>query len=531
MSEELLINVTPRETRVALIENGVLLEIFIERANKRGLVSNIYKGRISRVLPGMQAAFVDIGLERAAFLHASDIAPGPPSANPAEISIKTIDRAEPSRHKSYPSTDTRPAANISGLVTEGQELLVQVIKDPIGTKGARLTTYLSFPSRYLVYMPDADMVGISQRIEEEEERNRLRMMVDELTEELARLDAPAAAAGEGYAALRPAPRPEGFIVRTAAEGAARAVIRADMQFLHALWDSLQQQARTIPSIGIVHEDLPLVVRTMRELTGTQVERIRIDSVETCARLVEFAGRFIPEMASRVEHYPGERPIFDLYGVDDEIEKAMDSKVQLKSGGHLVIDQTEAMTTIDVNTGAYGGHRNLEETIFKTNLEATQAIARQLRLRNLGGIIIIDFIDMVSEEHKRQVLRLLEKSLERDHTKTHISDVSPLGLVQMTRKRTRESLEQVLCMPCPTCSGGGRVKTPETVCYEIFREILREARQFDTERLLVLASQDVVDTLVDEESTAFAELEEFIGKPITLQVESLYTQEQYDVVLM
>ena len=530
MSEELLINVTPRETRVALIENGVLQEVFIERANKRGLVSNIYKGRISRVLPGMQAAFVDIGLERAAFLHASDIARGPSSANPAEISIKAIDSAEPSCHKSHPGTDIRPAANISGLVTEGQELLVQVIKDPIGTKGARLTTYLSFPSRYLVYMPDADMVGISQRIEEEEERNRLRMMVDELTEELARLDAPTVA-GEGCAALQPAPHPEGFIVRTAAEGAERAVIRADMQFLHALWDSLQQQARTIPSIGVVHEDLPLVVRTMRELTGTQVERIRIDSVETCARLVEFAGRFIPEMTSRVEHYPGERPIFDLYGVDDEIEKAMDSKVQLKSGGHLVIDQTEAMTTIDVNTGAYVGHRNLEETIFKTNLEATQAIARQLRLRNLGGIIIIDFIDMISEEHKRQVLRLLEKSLERDHTKTHISDVSPLGLVQMTRKRTRESLEQVLCMPCPTCSGGGRVRTPETVCYEIFREILREARQFDTERLLVLASQDVVDTLVDEESTAFAELEEFIGKPITLQVESLYTQEQYDVVLM
>lgn len=526
MSEELLINVTPRETRVALVENGVLQEIFIERANKRGLVSNIYKGRISRVLPGMQAAFVDIGLERAAFLHASDIASGPLTANPAEIGIQAIDNAEPGRPKNHPSTD-----NISSLVSEGQEILVQVIKDPIGTKGARLTTYLSFPSRYLVYMPDADMVGVSQRIEEEEERNRLRSMVDELATELARLDTPVAAAGEGYAALQPVPRPEGFIVRTAAEGAEPAMIRADMQFLHALWDSLQQRARTIPSIGIVHEDLPLVVRTMRELTGTQVERIRIDSMETCTRLIEFAGRFIPEMASRVEHYPGERPIFDLYGVDDEIVKAMDSKVQLKSGGHLVIDQTEAMTTIDVNTGAYVGHRNLEETIFKTNLEATQAIARQLRLRNLGGIIIIDFIDMISDEHKRQVLRLLEKSLERDHTKTHISEVSPLGLVQMTRKRTRESLEQVLCMPCPTCSGGGRVKTPETVCYEIFREIIREARQFDTERLLVLASQDVVDTLVDEESTAFAELEEFIGKPITLQVESLYTQEQYDVVLM
>ena len=531
MSEELLINVTPRETRVALIENGVLQEVFVERANKRGLVSNIYKGRISRVLPGMQAAFVDIGLERAAFLHATDIAPRTRPGNFSERSIKAVENYDDGHRKSEAGAETRPADNINELVTEGQELLVQVIKDPIGTKGARLTTYLSFPSRYLVYMPDADMIGVSQRIEEEQERNRLRLLVNELSRELSQLDAPMAVAGEGFAAARSALRSEGYIVRTAAEGAEADVIRADMQFLHALWDSLQQRARTVPTTGMVHEDLPLVVRTMRELTGTHVERIRIDSVETCSRLVEFAGRFIPEMATRIEHYPGERPIFDLYGVEDEIQKSMDSKVQLKSGGHLVIDQTEAMTTIDVNTGAYVGHRNLEETIFKTNLEATQAIARQLRLRNLGGIIIIDFIDMISDEHKRQVLRSLEKSLDRDHTKTHISDVSALGLVQMTRKRTRESLEQVLCMPCPTCEGSGRVKTPETVCYEIFREILREARQFDTERLLVLASQDVVDMLVDEESTAFAELEEFIGKPITLRVESLYTQEQYDVVLM
>ena len=530
MSEELLINVTPCETRVALIENGVLQEIFIERANKRGLVSNIYKGRISRVLPGMQAAFVDIGLERAAFLHASDIVPRPRPTNPAERSVKALETDGNNPAKGATTPDNRPTDNISLLVTEGQELLVQVIKDPIGTKGARLTTYLSFPSRYLVYMPDAEMIGVSQRIEEEQERSRLRLLVDELAGELAQGHA-AAVVGDDVTTTHPVSQPEGYIVRTAAEGAQADVIRADMRFLHALWESLQHRARTNSTIGMVHEDLPLVVRTMRELTGTQVERIRIDSVETCARLIEFAGRFIPEMTSRVEHYSGERPIFDLYGVEDEIQKAMDSKVQLKSGGHLVIDQTEAMTTIDVNTGAYVGHRNLEETIFKTNLEATHSIARQLRLRNLGGIIIIDFIDMISDEHKRQVLRSLEKSLERDHTKTHLSEVSALGLVQMTRKRTRESLEQVLCMPCPTCGGGGRVKTPESVCYEIFREILREARQFDTERLLVLASQDVVDTLVEDESAAFAALEEFIGKPITVQVESLYTQEQYDVVLM
>lgn len=531
MSEELLINVTPRETRVALVENGVLQEIFIERANKRGLVSNIYKGRISRVLPGMQAAFVDIGLERAAFLHASDIATRLPSANPAERSIKAAEVTSRTRPNHVPPSDNRATDNIRELVSEGQELLVQVIKDPIGTKGARLTTYLSFPSRYLVYMPDADMIGVSQRIEEDQERDRLRQLVEELSQELVELRASTDTEGNSVAANYGPPRSEGYIIRTAAEGAQADVIRADMQFLHALWESLQQRAATTTTIGMVHEDLPLVVRTMRELTGAQLERIRIDSVETCARLVEFAGRFIPDMVPRVEHYPGERPIFDLYGVEDEIQKAMQSKVQLKSGGHLVIDQTEAMTTVDVNTGAYVGHRNLEETIFKTNLEATHAIARQLRLRNLGGIIIIDFIDMASEAHKRQVLRSLEKFLERDHTKTSLSDVSALGLVQMTRKRTRESLEQVLCMPCPTCGGGGRVKTPESVCYEIFREILREARQFDTERLLVLASQNVVDILVDDESTAFAELEEFIGKPITVQVENLYNQEQYDVVLM
>ena len=525
MSEELLINVTPRETRVALVENGVLQEIFIERANKRGLVSNIYKGRISRVLPGMQAAFVDIGLDRAAFLHASDISPATHGAKADVIPLDTA-RVSQSTLTAESGSDARPSASINELVHEGQTLLVQVIKDPIGTKGARLTTYLSFPSRYLVYMPESDTIGVSQRIEDEDERTRLRTLVEDLAQPARRV-----ATGTDTPLVPSPPRSEGFIVRTAAEGVEPHVLRADMLFLRALWGSLVEKTEAFKGPGIVHEDLPLVVRTLRELAGTEIGKLRIDSVETCQRLTEFAQRFLPESALSIEHYPGERPIFDIYGVEDEIQKALNPKVQLKSGGHLVIDQTEAMTTIDVNTGAYVGHRNLEETIFKTNLEATQAIARQLRLRNLGGIIIIDFIDMSSEEHKRQVLRSLEKSLARDHTKTHISDLSPLGLVQMTRKRTRESLEQVLCDSCPTCGGSGSVKTPETVCYEIFREILREARQFDAERLLVLASQDVVDTLVDEESDAFAELEEFIGRPITLQVEKMYTQEQYDVVLM
>jgi ribonuclease G len=519
----------------------MLQETFIERANRRGLVGNIYKGRVCRVLPGMQAAFVDIGLERAAFLHASDIvgASEDPGDEETPDPADTQHIARPNKQQ-FMSEQARPTKSITDLVHDGQDVLVQVIKDPLGTKGARLTTYISIPSCYLVYMPGAGTIGVSQRIEDEDERTRLKSLVEDL---VGRHTGSNVAGGpdndlskgngksENGSTLTAALNGDGYIVRTAAEAATEELMLADMDFLAKLWASVKERTRDAKAPDMVHEDLPLVVRTLRELTGTEIERARVDSRETLHRLVDFTERFVPEMVANIEHYTGDRPIFDLYGVEDEIQKALDRKVQLKSGGHLIIDQTEAMTTIDVNTGAYVGHRNLEETIFKTNLEAAQAIARQLRLRNLGGIIIIDFIDMQSEEHKRQVLRALEKSLDRDHTKTHISDVSALGLVQMTRKRTRESLEHVLCDPCPTCSGRGSIKTADTVCYEIFREILREARQFDTEKLLVIASQEVIDTLVDDESASFAELEAFIGKPITLQVESLYSREHYDVVLM
>mgnify|MGYP000420426344 CR=1 FL=1 len=488
MSEEILINVTPQETRVALVENGMLQEVYIERERRRGLVGNICKGRVSRVLPGMEAAFVDVGLERTAFLHASDV-----------NALAGEERA-----------NGEVTGSISQLLRAGQEVLVQVVKDPLGTKGARLTTYITVPSRYLVFIPDAHNVGVSQKIEDEAERARLREIVR-------------GCLGESESG--------GFIVRTAAEAAGAEAIRADMEFLRKLLGSIQERARHAPAGAVVHEDLPLALRVLRDLAATQVEKVRIDSRQTFERALHFAAQFVPEISGRIEYYSGERPIFDLYGVEDEIHKALQRRVDLKSGGYLIIDQPEAMTTIDVNTGAYVGHRNLEETTFKTNLEAAQAIARQLRLRNLGGIIIIDFIDMAQEEHRKQVLRAFEKSLERDHAKSQICNVSPLGLVEMTRKRTRESLEHVLCKPCPTCSGRGTLKTPETVCYEIFREILRAARQFDAERLLVLASQEVVDLLLDEESTSLAELQEFIGKPVRLQVEALYTQEQFDVVLM
>ncbi len=488
MSEEILINVTPQETRVALVENGMLQEVYIERERRRGLVGNICKGRVARVLPGMEAAFVDVGLERTAFLHASD--------------VNTLAGEE--------RANGEVTGSISQLLREGQEVLVQVVKDPLGTKGARLTTYITVPSRYLVFIPDAHNVGVSQKIEDEAERARLCEIVR-------------GCLGESESG--------GFIVRTAAEAASAEAILADMAFLRKLLESIRERARHAPAGAVVHEDLPLALRALRDLAATQVEKVRIDSRRTFERALQFATQFVPEISGRIEYYSGERPIFDLYGVEDEIHKALQRRVDLKSGGYLIIDQPEAMTTIDVNTGAYVGHRNLEETTFKTNLEAAQAIARQLRLRNLGGIIIIDFIDMAQEEHRKQVLRAFEKSLERDHAKGQICNVSPLGLVEMTRKRTRESLEHVLCKPCPTCDGRGTLKTPETVCYEVFREILRAARQFDAERLLVLASQEVVDLLLDEESTSFAELQEFIGKPVRLQVEALYTQEQFDVVLM
>lgn len=483
MSEEILINITPPETRVALIENGVLQELLIERTSNRGLVGNVYKGKVCRVLPGMQAAFVDVGLARAAFLHASDIN----------------------------SRDKEKTAEISTLVQEGAEIIVQVVKDPLGTKGARLTTNISIPSRYMVFMPSMQGIGISQKIDDEEERNRLRQILKSFADENK--------------------LPGGFIARTAAEGIDEQSLKTDMGYLHRLWDAVAEKSQSAASQELIHEDLPLSLRALRDLVSPEVDRIRVDSKTSCNKAIEFTRQYIPDMTELLEYYPGERPIFDIYAVEDEIQKALQRKVELKSCGYLIIDQTEAMTTIDVNTGAYVGHRNLEETIFKTNLEASQAISRQLRLRNLGGIIIIDFIDMCEDEHKRQVLRALEKYLAKDHAHTHISEVSSLGLVEMTRKRTRESLEHVLCDQCPTCKGRGYLKTAETTCYEIFREIIRESRQFDVEQLLILASQEVIDLLLDEEAQNFAELAQFIGKPIRLQAETLYTQEQFDVVLV
>ena len=497
MTEEILVNVTPRETRVAVVENGMLQELHIERGWSRGVVGNIYKGRVQRVMPGMQAAFVEIGLDRAAFLHANDILRPTPT--------RGIDGEEASMPGTPPVVPS-----ITELLREGGEIVVQVVKDPIGSKGARLTTQLSIPSRYLVLLPQSRMVGVSARIEDETERARLKSLVCEL----------AAPAGN-----------PGYIVRTNAEGQPAEALAEDIAYLSRAWALVEQQVQATRVGGCVYEDLSLPMRAVRDLMRRDVEKVKVDSRETCDRLRTFAAQYMPGLAEKIEHYSGARPVFDLYGVEDEIKRALEKQVPLKSGGYLVIDQTEAMTTVDVNTGSFLGQRNLEETVYRTNLEAAQAVARQLRLRNLGGIIIIDFIDMHDAEHRRQVLRTLEKSLARDHAKTTVHDFSPLGLVEMTRKRTVESLERQLCEPCHECGGRGMLKTSETVTYEIFREITRAVRQFEAARLLVIASPKVVARITDEESAAVAELEEFLGKSIRFQADTQYLQEQFDVVLL
>jgi ribonuclease G len=457
----------------------------------------------------MEAAFVDIGLERAAFIHVSDI-----------VSNSSLD------------AQVSEPADIALLLREGQTIVVQVIKDPIGTKGARLTTQLSIASRYLVYMPGLSHIGISQRIEDEFERERLKQLIIGCQLQLSEtLSAQKNTSNNNNILETQENITAGFIARTAAEGAGEEEFQADVRFLARLWKKLQQRIKDKPASSVIYQDLPLFTRAIRDLVKPQTEKIRIDSNESYAIVKEFAENFLIDVSDRLEYYPGERPIFDLYNVDDEIQKALGRKVQLKSGGYLIIDQTEAMTTIDVNTGGFVGHRNLEETIFKTNLEAARTIGRQLRLRNLGGIIILDFIDMDDEEHKRQVLRMLEKMLERDHARTTVSCVSELGLVEMTRKRTTESLGQTLCEPCHVCDGTGLLKTPETVCYEIMREILRVNRAYDAHVYLVMASQSVIDRLLDEESDNVADLETFIGKQIKFQVEVMYNQGQFDVVLV
>ena len=491
-TQDILINWAPQETRVAIVENGAVQEFHVERALERGLVGNIYLGKVSRVLPGMQSAFVDIGLDRAAFLHVADLHAALPAGRRAEDA---------------------PPVPIERLVFEGQTLTVQVIKDPIGTKGARLSTQVSIAGRMLVHLPQDQHIGISQKIGSPEAREQLRVRMQAL------VGTPETGGGGG------------FILRTNAEEASDEELAEDIAYLRKTWSLVRHRAVTKPAGTLLHQDLSLVERVLRDLTTEATQSIRIDSRMQFEALQAFGRTYMPAVVDKLEHYRGERPIFDLFGIEEDVAKALARRVDLKSGGYLIIDQTEALTTVDVNTGGFVGARNFDDTIFKTNLEAAGAIARQLRLRNLGGIIIVDFIDMTREEHREAVLAEFRKQLSRDRTRTTLSGFSALGLVEMTRKRTRESLAHMLCQPCPTCEGRAQVKTPRSVCYDILREILREARQFNPREFRVVASASVVEMMLDEESVHLAGLSEFIGKPISLSAEPGMNPEQYDIVLM
>ena len=490
MQQDILINWSPQETRVAVIEHGALQELQVERSLERGLVGNVYLGKVARVLPGMQSAFVDIGLEKAAFLHVADL-------------MSSIN----SRHADADLL-AAPPQPIEKKLFEGQAVMVQVLKDPIGTKGARLTAQISIAGRLLVFLPQDDHVGVSQKIPPKQ-REELRQRVVSL----------AGAAGGG------------FILRTNGEDALDAELQEDIAYLRKTWARIKGAALRLPPASVLHQDLDLLQRVLRDVVFEGTQTIRIDSREQFEKLKNFAAEFMPATAEKLELYTGERPIFDLFNIDEDIAKALGRRVDLKSGGYLIIDQTEALTTVDVNTGGFVGARNFDETIFKTNLEASLAIARQLRLRNLGGIVIVDFIDMTKDSHRDAVLAEFQKQLARDRVKTNVNGFSALGLLEMTRKRTRESLAHQLCEPCSACSGKGVVKTARSVTYDILREILREARQFNPREFRVVASPKVIELFLDEESQHIAGLSEFIGKPISLQAEAAMAQEHYDIVLL
>ena len=497
IQQEILINWSPQETRVAVVENGAVQELHVERALERGLVGNIYLGKVVRVLPGMQSAFIDIGLERAAFLHVADLQ--------TAFNARSPDADGGAGAASRPSPSAQP---IERQVFEGQVLLVQVIKDPLGTKGARLSTQISLAGRMLVFLPQDDHIGVSQKIplaQREMLRSRLMAMV--------------AQAGGG------------FILRTNGEDATDAELSDDIAYLRKAWARIKDASVRLAPLSLLHQDLNLLQRVLRDMVGEGTQVIRLDSREQFEALTAFGREFMPAAAEKLQHYKGERPIFDLFAIEEEIARALGRRVELKSGGYLIVEQTEALTTVDVNTGGFVGARSFDETIFKTNLEAAQAIARQLRLRNLGGIIIADFIDMVREDHREAVLAEFRKQLVRDRVKTMVGGFSQLGLVEMTRKRTRESLAHILTEPCEACQGKGHVKTARSVAYDILREILREARQFNPREFRVVASPKVIELLLDEENQHLAGLSDFIGKPVSLQSESSMGQEHYDIVLL
>ncbi|MFZ2446893.1 MAG: Rne/Rng family ribonuclease [Syntrophobacteraceae bacterium] len=519
MSAELIINSSPFETRVALVENGQVAELYVERSSDRGIGGNIYKGRVVRVLPGMQAAFVDIDLDKAAFLYVSDI--HPPMGEIEQLMLSSCETeeeegpeepGESADENGYNEVlDLRRAYSnipIEDRLQEGQDILVQVAKEPIGSKGARITTHITLPGRHLVFMPTMDHVGVSRRIEDEDERKRLREIMCDLK-----------------------PNRCGFIVRTAAEWADREKLRSEADFVVKLWQSIQRRGENAPVPSVIYQELDITLRAVRDLFTKEVDRLVIDSEAEYRKILNFTETFMPSLQSAVELYEGDEPIFDAYGIEMEIQRALSKKIWLKSGGYIVIETTEALTAIDVNTGRYVGKRNLEETILKTNLEAVKEIAYQLRLRNIGGIIIIDFIDMEKEANREKVWNALRDATYKDKSKANILHMSELGLIEMTRKRTKESIGQVLCEPCSYCDGEGLLKSRQTVCYEILRDLERQRKEFFGRDILVLAHTEVVARFCDEERAPLERVEEKMHARIEVKADPNLHLEQYEITTM
>lgn len=508
MSNELLINVTKQECRVALLEGGQVVEFYIERKGDSSFVGNIYKGRVVKVLKGMQACFVDIGLDKAAFLYVDDIKGGIKELYPfleGDEETEIISKVDSlSRGKAEDFKIDLKDVSIEELVQEGQEILVQVAKDPIGTKGARVTSRITLPGRYVVLMPGMEHIGVSRKIENEEKRKYLKELASKFK-----------------------PTGCGLIMRTVSEDATEEEIQKDIDFLLLLWDNIQKKKEKAHAPSLIHSEFDLVLRSLRDFMNQNVDRLIIDNPVECQRLKEFASVYFPRIAEKIELYEGDEPLFDVFGVEVDLARALERKVWLKSGGYIVIDQTEAMTIIDVNTGKFVGKENLEDTILRTNLEAVKEIAYQIRLRNLGGIILIDFIDMDKEENKQKVINAMAEAMKKDRAKTTIYNITELGIVQMTRKRTRESLEHILCDSCPYCEGKGRVKSIRTVAYEILRKLKFISVPPSTE-ITVVTNPQVADLLTDEERDSIEELENTKKIRITIKKDSLLHQENYHI---
>lgn len=508
MVNELIINARPHETRVAIVENGIVAELHIERKTGDELMGNIYRGRVARVLPGMQAAFVDIGLDRTAFLYVSDVHKDFLGLEQTMLrnNIGSEDSSLATRDEMRPGPLSGISFNIEDLLHEGQDIIVQVSKEPIGTKGARLTSHISLPGRHLVLMPTVNHAGVSRRIEDIDERERLRNIIQDIR-----------------------PDHTGFIVRTVSEGSDKNKLKSEMDFLLKLWANIQERMAKLSNPGLLHKDLTISLRSVRDLFTREVDRLVIDSKEEYENIMEFIETFAPRLRYSVELYNGNDPIFDAYGIEMEISRALDKKIWLKSGGYIVIELTEALTAIDVNTGSYVGKRNLEETILKTNLEAVKEIAYQIRLRNIGGLIVIDFIDMEKKANQDRVFIVLKEGLNKDKAKTHILRMSELGLIEMTRKRTRENLNRLLSESCFYCEGRGTLRSKRAICYEIFRDLERELSTYmEGSNIYIMVNPEIDHLLKEDEQQSIINLEKMINRRIIIIAKENFHMEQYEI---